>query len=99
MIGPDQLTYIEENAYLPEHLIHYVTAVSQSEPSLIRDCLVYVGEGRAILVGYPLKESFDEKEVKKALRRSRSNSRSRRSISFRRRYPGERRLRSTTISG
>jgi hypothetical protein len=68
MIGSDLLAYIEDNAYLPEHLIHYVTAVSQSEPFLIRDFLVYVRKERAIFVGYPLKETFDEKQIKKALK-------------------------------
>jgi len=68
MIGSDRLDYIEENAYIPEHLIHYVTAVSQSQPFLIRDCPVYVKKESAILVGYPLKECFDEKQIKKALK-------------------------------
>jgi hypothetical protein len=60
MITPAQLACLEERAYVPEHLPAYVTAISGMEPFLFDDYLVYVGEERLTLVGYPLSEEFDE---------------------------------------
>jgi hypothetical protein len=66
MITADQLAYIEEFAYIPEHMIHYVTAVSEAEPFLFGDYLAYSRKDLLIFVGYPLKEPFEEKKMEKA---------------------------------
>ncbi len=63
MISTGQQDYIEESAYLPEHVITYVTAISQTEPFLLNDFLVYKKKGYLIFVGYPLKEPFDESKM------------------------------------
>ena len=67
MITAKQQRYIEDYAYVPEHLSHYVTAISQTEPFLIDDFLVYVKKDRLIFVGYPLEENFNERQMNRAL--------------------------------
>jgi len=36
MITAVQQSYIEEYAYLPEHIVPYVTSISQAEPSFLK---------------------------------------------------------------
>ena len=67
MITASQHCYIEEHAYVPEHLAHYVTAISQTEPFLIDDFLSYVKKDHLIFVGYPLKEPWGEKQMVRVL--------------------------------
>ena len=67
MITAAQQGYIEDYAYVPEHLPQYVTAISQTEPFLFKDFLVYAGKDHLIFVGYPLKEAFEEKRMRSAL--------------------------------
>jgi len=67
MMTPSQRNYVDEHAYLPEHVVPYVTAVSGAEPFLLDDFLVYFGNRRLIFVGYPLKDIRDEKTMKKTL--------------------------------
>jgi hypothetical protein len=67
MITVAQQDYIEEHAYVPEHISHYVTPISQTEPYLFGDFLAYAKKGHLILVGYPLKEPFEEKRLGRAL--------------------------------
>ena len=67
MITAAQEDHIERHAYVPEHIPQYVTAVSQTEPFLFGDFLVYAKKGHLILIGYPLKEAFEEKRMERAL--------------------------------
>lgn len=67
MITTAQENYIEDHAYVPEHIPQYVTPISQTEPHLFGDFLVYAKKGHLILVGYPLSETFEEKRLVKAL--------------------------------
>ena len=67
MITTAQEDYIEYHAYLPEHIPQYVAPISQTEPHLFGDFLVYAKRGHIILVGYPLSETFEEKRLVKAL--------------------------------
>jgi hypothetical protein len=67
MITDEQEDYIELHAYVPEHIPQYVTPISQAEPHLFGDFLVYAKKGHFILVGYPLSEAFEEKRLEKAL--------------------------------
>jgi hypothetical protein len=67
MITGAQQDYIEDHAYVPEHIPHYVTAVSQTEPFLFGDFLGYAKKGHFTLVGYPLKEPFEEKRMRSVL--------------------------------
>jgi hypothetical protein len=67
MITAAQQDYIEDHAYVPEHIPHYVIAISQTEPYLFGEFLAYAKKGHLILVGYPLKEPFEEKQLGRAL--------------------------------
>ena len=67
MITTVQEDYIEHHAYVPEHIPQYVTPISQAEPFLFGEFLVYAKKGHLILVGYPLNASFEEKRLEKAL--------------------------------
>ena len=67
MIATDQLDFILEHAYIPEQMTSYVTAISAAEPFLFGNFLVYRKEEHVVFVGYPLREVFQEKRMKKAL--------------------------------
>ncbi len=67
MITPEEQGHIIEHAYVPEHLPHYVTAISQTEPFLIDDFLVHVADTHFVFVGYPLSGADDESRMLKAL--------------------------------
>ncbi|MBM4346606.1 MAG: hypothetical protein FJ107_00570 [Deltaproteobacteria bacterium] len=67
MITAGQRDYIEDHAYVPEHILQYVTAISQAEPFLFEDFLIYVKKDHLIFVGYPLLESFEEKRMNRVL--------------------------------
>jgi len=67
MITAAQQDYIEDHAYVPEHVPQYVTPMSQTEPFLLGDFLAYTREDHLIFIGYPLKETFQEKQMRKGL--------------------------------
>ena len=67
MITVSQQRYIEDYAYVPEHLSHYVTAVSQTEPFFIDDFVVHVKKDHLVFVGYPLKGPWGEKQMVRVL--------------------------------
>lgn len=67
MITAAQEAYIGHHAHVPEQIPEYVTSISQTEPHLFGDFLVYARRGHLILVGYPLNEPFVEKNLLKAL--------------------------------
>ena len=67
MIATDQFDYILEYAYIPEQMTSYVMAVSTAEPFLFGNFLVYRKEEHVVFVGYPLREVFQEKRMRKAL--------------------------------
>jgi len=70
MIHQNQIEQIKQHAYIPEHLPSYVTAISQVEPFLLGDFLVYIKNDLLIFVGYPLKGSLDEKRMNMVLEES-----------------------------
>jgi hypothetical protein len=70
MITSEQQAYIEEHAYVPEHLIHYVSSMKEVEPFLSGNFLFFVGKGQVLFVGYPLGESYSEKKLKEALKKA-----------------------------
>ncbi len=67
MITDNELNSILEQAYIPEQVTDYVTAVSGAEPFLFGDFVAYRKEERLIFIGYSLLNDFKEKRVKKAL--------------------------------
>lgn len=70
MITPEQHRTIAAQAYVPEHLPGYVTAVSPGEPFLLDDFVVYVAGERLVFVGYPLNGDFDELQLTAILNRA-----------------------------
>ena len=68
MITTAEREYVEENAYLPEHIPQYVSAISMTEPLLFDDYVVHAKREHLIFVGYPLKESFNEKQMGRAFK-------------------------------
>ncbi len=67
MISARDSEYVIEHAHVPEHVVDYVTAMSEAEPFLLGDFLVYVKKRHLIFVGYPLSETFIDTEMKKVL--------------------------------
>ena len=67
MITAAQQDYIEDHAYVPEHIPNYVITISRTEPFLFGDYLTYAKKNRLIFVGYSLRELFDEKRMRNAL--------------------------------
>ena len=67
MITVSQRHYIEDYAYVPEHLPDYVTAILQTEPFLIDDFLIHAKKDHLIFVGYPLRGPLREKQMVEAL--------------------------------
>lgn len=72
MITSAERAHILEHAYVPEHLPHYVTAISQTEPFLIGDFVAHVRGAELIFVGYSLDENFDAARMLDALERARA---------------------------
>jgi hypothetical protein len=59
---------IRDQAYIPEHLVDYVTAISGAEPCLAGAYLYYKQGGTTIFVGYPLGEPFTMTEMETRLK-------------------------------
>lgn len=67
MISGDERAYILDHAYVPEHLPHYVTAISRTEPFLIKDFVVHSLGSQLVFIGYPLSGKFAEAAMLEAL--------------------------------
>lgn len=76
MITSAERAHILARAYVPEHLPHYVTAISQTEPFLVGEFVVHArGNAQLIFVGYPLAGNFDATQMLDALERARARFR------------------------
>jgi len=67
MISNTDAQYIFEQAYVPEHLVDYVTAISGAEPFLFEQYLCYTRDEALIFIGYPLGASFNQKQMEASL--------------------------------
>ncbi|WP_456474648.1 hypothetical protein [Candidatus Pyrohabitans sp.] len=67
MLSPTERRYVLRQAYIPEHLVHYFTAISETEPHLVTDYLCYLGEGVLSFIGYPLTGKFENSGFRRAL--------------------------------
>ncbi|MEN2985061.1 MAG: hypothetical protein ABDH16_00115 [Thermodesulfovibrionaceae bacterium] len=67
MLSYEEKIIVSKYAYIPEHLIDYVVAVSGAEPFFHEDCIYFVKNSHLIFIGYPLKEAFSFEGVKKIL--------------------------------
>jgi hypothetical protein len=57
MLSSDEQNRIYQQAYVPEHLPGYVTAISGGEPYLFQDYLCYFHRNHLLFVGYPLADN------------------------------------------
>ncbi|MGE5311627.1 MAG: translation initiation factor IF-2 [Nitrospirota bacterium] len=60
MIGPDHLIRVTAHAVVPEQVVAYVWAVSESRPRMVGPCVGYECGGEFVLVAYPLHDPRDE---------------------------------------
>jgi hypothetical protein len=67
MLSSREKRTIYENAYIPEHLVEYVTAVSGAEPFLLGDYLFYRSGKHLTVIGYPLIGEFSVAGFEEAL--------------------------------
>jgi hypothetical protein len=67
MINQVDSDYTFNNAYVPEHLVDYVTSISGAKPHLFHQFLCYKRDETLIFVGYPLGEAFDQKQMEASL--------------------------------
>jgi hypothetical protein len=72
MITASEQAFIQEHAYVPEHLPHYVSAISRTEPFLMGDFVIHAARKRLIFVGHPLLGYFDETQMLEALAEAKS---------------------------
>ena len=56
MLNSDEQNRIYQQAYVPEHVPDYVTALSGSKPYLLEDYLCFFHKDHLIFIGYPLGE-------------------------------------------
>jgi hypothetical protein len=68
MMTTQEQGYVKEQGYVPEHVVRYVAAISEGEPFLFQNFVVYARKDHLIFVGYPLKEVFEEGTMGKALK-------------------------------
>ena len=67
MISQEESNLIYDHAYVPEHLVEYVIAVTDGEPYLFQNYLCYKNGETLIFVGYPLGATFNEKKMEASL--------------------------------
>ena len=67
MIDQSETEHIYTNAYVPEHLVDYVSAISDAEPFLLEKYLCYKRDETLIFIGYPLGVPFDQKQMESNL--------------------------------
>jgi len=67
MISQEESNLIYDHAYVPEHLVEYVIAVTDGEPYLYQNYLCYKNGETLIFIGYPLGATFNEKKMEASL--------------------------------
>lgn len=69
MLSPTDKEFIYANAYVPEHIIHYLASFSDMEPGLEGQYLYYYTDGVVSFIGYPLQGEYEEGQFLKAVDR------------------------------
>ena len=67
MLSPTDKEFIYENAYVPEHLIHYQVSFSDMEPGLKGQYLYYYTDDVVSFIGYPFQGEYEEEQFQKAI--------------------------------
>ncbi len=69
MITPQDRDYILRNAYVPEHVIDLMVAISRGTPFLMEDHVGYEKDDWLIFVGYPLDRAFSLERCERVVRK------------------------------
>ena len=70
MITDEEEREILEKAYVPEHIVSLMVLISNGEPFLIEDHLIFVKDNWLILVGYPLNGNFFQARCERILKQA-----------------------------
>jgi hypothetical protein len=62
MLSSEELFFVYERAYIPEHLPNYVEAVSSAKPHLHDGCLCFTRGTHLIFIGYPLEKEANNSQ-------------------------------------
>jgi hypothetical protein len=60
MMTPAEEAYALDKAYVPEHIVSLMVAISEAESFLIEDHLSFAKDNWLIVVGYPLDQKFSQ---------------------------------------
>jgi len=63
MLTSSQISEISSLAWVPEHLVEYVVAVTGNEPHLIGEYVCYSSASEVVIVGYPLRGSWQSESL------------------------------------
>ncbi len=63
MLTSSQISEISSLAWVPEHLVDYVVAVTGKEPHLIGEYVCYSSASEVVVVGYPLRGSWQKESL------------------------------------
>lgn len=66
MLSEEEESEVLSRAYVPEHSVPLMTAVSEGEPHLIEDHVCWWKEGWLIVIGYPLVQQFSAEEFERS---------------------------------
>lgn len=67
MLSQEERRIVYEKAYVPEHLVDYVVAVSKAEPYILEGYLFYHSGRHLNAIGYPLEGGFSVAALENAL--------------------------------
>jgi hypothetical protein len=60
VLSKEQEAFILDKAYVPEHVVSLMKAISKGEPFLVHDYLYFAKDNWLIFVGYPLERDFSK---------------------------------------
>jgi hypothetical protein len=68
MLTPEEEAYALDKAYVPEHIVSLMVAISEAEAFLINDHLSFAKDNWLIVVGYPLNQEFSQDRCEEIMR-------------------------------
>jgi hypothetical protein len=68
MMTPAEVAHALDRAYVPEHIVSLMAAISQAESFLIEDHLSFAKDNWLIVVGYPLDQKFSQDRCEKIVK-------------------------------
>lgn len=71
MLTKEQISEISSLAWIPEHLVEYVVAITGKEPHMMEPYVCYTGRWDVVVVGYPLEGQWDKGALQRCLEQAR----------------------------